>query len=343
MRKPEPWLRKFRTGRGKPKRKPCWYVQIDRKQIRLHEDKSEAWRLYHDLMARGDLCDVSTVGHLLDHYLEWIKRNRSVRTLECYGSYIGSFLRHVGHSIRVRDLKPRHVTEWLGESKWCGTTKNIAVRSVKGAFAWAAREGIIARSPIAAVRAPEAARRERIITPDEWRRIMDAVPDQEFRDLLTVLRETGCRPHEARVLEARHVQGNCWVLPRGLSKGKKYCRVVRLNPTAKGIIDRLAEQHPIGPIFRNVGGNPWDRNAIVHRFQRLRKRLDGLDGVTAYAIRHTFATEALTRGVDAASVAVLMGHRDATMVLRVYQHVDQQPEHIRAALLKATEGSDTAA
>lgn len=343
MRKPEPWLRKFKAKEGKPARKPCWYLEIDGKQFRLHEKKAEAWRIYHDLISRGELSADSSVGRILDDFLEWIKQNRSPRTFECYRYFLQSFLGGIGPAIRVRDLKPRHVTAWLSRTSWSDTTKNIAVRSVKGAFAWAAREGIIDRSPIAAVQAPEASHRERTISPDEWLRIIAAIPDQEFRDFLTVLRETGCRPHEARIVEARNVSGDRWILLRKQSKGKKTCRVVRLNPVAQAVVERLCEKHPSGPIFRNTHGSPWTRNAIVHRFHRLRKSVDGLDGVTAYAFRHTFATEALTRGVDHASVAALMGHRDPTMVLRVYSHVDQQPEHLRAALLRATEGSDTAA
>jgi hypothetical protein len=35
-------------------------------------------------------------------------------------------------------------------------------------------------------------RRERIITEEEWRQLFAAVRDQEFKDFVTAMRETGC-------------------------------------------------------------------------------------------------------------------------------------------------------
>lgn len=47
-----------------------------------------------------------------------------------------------------------------------------------------------------------------------------------------------------------------------------------------------------------------------------------------YAIRHSWATHALERGVDSVTVAVLMGHADASMLARVYQHLTQNPRFL---------------
>jgi integrase len=50
-----------------------------------------------------------------------------------------------------------------------------------------------------------------------------------------------------------------------------------------------------------------------------------------YAFRHAFCTEALENGLDAVTVSVLMGHRDTTMISRVYSHLTQRQEHLRDA------------
>ena len=44
-----------------------------------------------------------------------------------------------------------------------------------------------------------------------------------------------------------------------------------------------------------------------------------------YALRHSWATHALERGLDSLTVAVLMGHADASTLARVYQHLTQNP------------------
>ncbi|MCA9058958.1 MAG: tyrosine-type recombinase/integrase, partial [Planctomycetaceae bacterium] len=47
-----------------------------------------------------------------------------------------------------------------------------------------------------------------------------------------------------------------------------------------------------------------------------------------YALRHSFATNALRAGLDGLTVAILLGHRDVSMLARVYQHLSHEPEHL---------------
>lgn len=47
-----------------------------------------------------------------------------------------------------------------------------------------------------------------------------------------------------------------------------------------------------------------------------------------YALRHSWATNALKRGLDSLTVAILMGHRDPSMLAKVYQHLAHNPEHL---------------
>ncbi len=48
------------------------------------------------------------------------------------------------------------------------------------------------------------------------------------------------------------------------------------------------------------------------------KKVD-IDGLCAYGIRHSFATEGLKNGVDSVALAVIMGHADVSMIARTYQ------------------------
>ncbi|MDA7980892.1 MAG: tyrosine-type recombinase/integrase, partial [Pirellulales bacterium] len=47
-----------------------------------------------------------------------------------------------------------------------------------------------------------------------------------------------------------------------------------------------------------------------------------------YLLRHSWATQALKRGVDPLTVAILMGHQDPSMLARVYQHLSLSPDHL---------------
>ncbi len=54
-----------------------------------------------------------------------------------------------------------------------------------------------------------------------------------------------------------------------------------------------------------------------------------------YALRHSWATNALQSDVDSLTVAILMGHQDPSMLAKVYQHLGHNPEHMLNEARKA--------
>ena len=71
----------------------CWFVQIGQKQIRLAPDRDEAFRLYHEVMARPP--EESTAPpppstaalaavEVIDLFLEWACEIASASTYEAY-------------------------------------------------------------------------------------------------------------------------------------------------------------------------------------------------------------------------------------------------------------------
>ncbi len=54
-----------------------------------------------------------------------------------------------------------------------------------------------------------------------------------------------------------------------------------------------------------------------------------------YALRHSWATNALQSGVDSLTVAILMGHQDPSMLAKVYQHLSHNPKHLLKEAQKA--------
>ncbi|QDV43957.1 site-specific tyrosine recombinase XerC [Stieleria neptunia] len=53
-----------------------------------------------------------------------------------------------------------------------------------------------------------------------------------------------------------------------------------------------------------------------------------------YCLRHTFATAALKK-IDSMTVSILLGHKDPSMLGRVYQHLGQNPAHLAEQLRRA--------
>lgn len=331
MRQPKPYFRK---------QKQTWYVQIDGRQISLGRDRQAAWQRYHELMAgRVDLAsEQATVAQLLETYLEWCSKNRSAGTYDNSRLYCRHFARAIGKQLKIGQLKPKHITAWIDRHpNWSDTSKNDAISIVQRTFNWAVKQGHITRSPIVGFdEKPSRRRREAVYSPGEFAEILDACADDLFRDLLTFMWETGCRPIEARLVEARFVDlsHNMLVYPESMNKTRKGERVIFLTENACEICRRLMLKYPEGSIFRNQRGNPWNKNSIKCRFTRIGKKL-GKTGLCAYGIRHSFATEGLKNGVDSVSLSMLMGHSDVSMIARTYQHLARNPEFLREQARKA--------
>jgi integrase len=333
MRQPKPFLRK---------QTKTWYVQIDKRQINLGPDEEIAWAKYHELMTAADDLNYyqATVVQLLDTYLEWCQKRRSAGTYENNLLYCKSFTDCIGKRLKIRQLKPKHITSWMDlHPDWAPSTKNDAISIVQRAFNWAVRQGHIDRTPIPYIEdKPTRTRREIVYSPEQFQKILSVVTDDLFRDLLEFLWETGCRPHEARKLETRHidVKNQMAVLEVSLNKTRKGQRVIYLTDRALEIIKtRIGKNGDnSGPVFQNRGGRPWTKDAIKCRFQRI-KRLLGNDRMCAYGIRHSFATEGLKNSVDPVSLSILMGHSDATMIAKTYQHLAKDPAFLRTQAKKA--------
>ena len=325
MRQPKPFFRNFTNS---------WYVQLRGKQINLGRDKEQAWARYRELMASPEELDahLTTVRELFDRYLGWVQKNRSPATYAAARRYLSSFARTLPKSLVVAKLEPAHVTGWMGDQgSWGDTTRNDAISHVQRTFHWAVNQRLLTRLPLPKlVDKPPRRRREVVYTPGEFQTILGAVPDREFRELLEFLWETGCRPIEARILEARHVdvQKRIAILPPSENKTRKAERVIILNQAATDICRRLVQEQPEGAIFRNTRGRAWTKDSINCRFQRLKNKL-GNRNLCAYGIRHSYATEGLKNDVDPVSLAMLMGHQDASMVAKTYQHLAQNHEHLR--------------
>src|SRR4029434_695818 len=231
MRQAKPFFRK---------QTKTWYVQIGKKQHNLGADEAEAKRKYHVLMiGHRPVNDETTVVELLVRFLEWNKQHRSAGTQELYGRHILPFAEHIGDALLLADLKPHHVTRWV-DRQYVGGSANyrlMAIRSIERAMNWAVREGHIQHNPLGKIDKPAPRPRDSVLSAFEWARLVAALKKRDrpegaaFLDLITLLRETGCRPQEARIIEARHVdkESRCLILDRGQSKGHSETRTAEVR------------------------------------------------------------------------------------------------------------------
>jgi integrase len=187
-----------------------------------------------------------------------------------------------------------------------------------------------------------------VLSPDQFAELLTHVPDQEFRDYLLFLWNTGCRAMEIRLIEKRHYDGTTITLAASEAKGKKKPRVIYLNDPAREIIERLCKIHPTGALFRTVEGKQWTANSVRCRFTRTNKpgktkrgkerkpqglaAKMGLPGLCATTIRHSWATNAIKAGLDTTTASLLMGHADPATCARNYQHLSSDKSYLQNAI-----------
>jgi integrase/recombinase XerD len=349
MRQPKPW---FRAS------KQAWYVEHRGRQHHLgeqpegapHPKKSKGvWNApqsvldaFYKLMA-SDPTNLPKAGQLYvcqvcDLFLSYSQKHHKPETYRWYKAYLQDFCERYGR-LPAKDLIPLHVSAWLDDhANWKGS-RRCAVIAVKRAFNWADAEGVLSPNPIKRVKKPAARRRDRILSKEERLEILSAIKDHQFRDFFFALTETGARPSEVGRVTAENVnlELGVWAFSKHKTAEKTgKPRIIYLTEPMVELTRRLMREHPEGPLFRGPrGGRPYTKNGIRCRFKRLRERLPHLKHFVCYNLRHTFATEALAKGVGVAQVAELMGHEDLSMIQKHYGHLSQQLQQMREAAKRA--------
>jgi integrase len=340
-RPPRPW---FWKARG------VWCVDLRGKRhvlARGERSKKEAQEEFHRLMAslgRGEAVDPSqiTVEAVFSLFLDDTAAAvaRGERAQVTYDGYV----RHLSSAddwfgkMRAAEVPPHRVHAWCEspELRWGPTTRANAIAAVKAAFRWAKRRGYLRVNPLADVEKPTPKRRTAVLSPEKARAVLDAA-EGRFRKLLACLWMTGCRPGELATLEAGAVDLEGAILhvrDKIRRTTGKDTREVHATPEVMAIVADLCAAHPAGPIFRNRLGHAWTRNAMACAMARIRKRTGLGKEAVPYSFRHLFGTDALDRGVHAAIVAELMGHRGTKMLLERYTHLEERRGTLRDAARK---------
>ena len=119
------------------------------------------------------------------------------------------------------------------------------------------------------------------------------------------------------------------VFPQLDSKGKKRRRIIYLDGMAANILARRAEEWPRGPVFQGERG-PWTKNGLIQAFHKVNEHAE-IEGLCCYALRHSWITRMLEKGVDVATVAELAGS-SPRLILETYAHVACNEQRLLDAL-----------
>ena len=308
----------------------------------LGKTKAEAEKQFRFLMQKHDLAEPATnsptFGEIADAWLEHVQRSHASDRYRNCKAKVNEFLAHLGRDIKVKDLRPHHVEDWIAGKPNLKSpgAKRLYKAMILACLNWAASQKIrlIASNPI----------KGRLELPEGQSRGGDAVwPDQVFAtviansnpryvDFLHALAWTGARPSTIKKIEAKHYNPllkvwDCEEIYQGRVSKKKYVKRIWLTDDMIGLVERLNKEWPTGPIFRTANGKPFPVDANYLIMVKLRARLKRLGtpipaGITLYGLRHRFCSRFLTQFPDKLEyLRELMGHKDTTMLRKHYLHL----------------------
>lgn len=238
--------------------------------------------------------------------------------------------------MRLNAVRPSDVQAWA-------TARTLVlgpatVRSVLGLlraiFSAAAADRLIGFSPAAGRIALPSAEPERIVplTVAQVRKLSGVV-SKRLRALVIVQGATGLRIGELLALQVsevdflrRTVSVNEQLHPRDrVRMPPKTPSSVRTVPLPQIAADELARHMQLFPpddgfLFTNARALPYQHHTYNDNVVKAAKRA-GLPHTTTHDLRHHYASVLLAAGESVVTVAERLGHRNATLVLRVYGHL----------------------
>lgn len=338
-RQPAPWRRGGAS----------WYAQIDRrttwlapKDATFREAQDALYRILADRKTERKARADPTVRDVFNLHLshcrgELDRGERGKDGVENKEWFLTSAGEAFGR-VRAAQVGAHHVLAWLDANPtWKQSSRALATRHVKSAFAWAKSVGHIADNPLAGLKTGRTLVRETIPSEEQAASVLAAV-NGPYRDFVLALIESGCRPGELRTLTADRVdlgQGVWAVLNKTRGKTGVTFRTIYLTDTLVELSRRLVAKWPAGEIFRNRDGRAWSKANLGKRMIRLRATMGWGKEITLYGMRHRFATTALVNSVPIATVAALLGHTTTNMVMRCYSKLNKESDHLRDAAKRA--------
>ena len=287
-----------------------------------------------------------TVADLAERYMKaHVEVDCRPSTVETFGRVVRLYVvPELGH-LRLSEVERSHVAalhhEMRDKPYQANQTRNVLAKMFRLAEAWGMTQP--RRNPAVSIRSYKEHRRERFLSPEEYRELARVLAEAEtdgsvFPTAIPAIRLlllTGCRKNEIVTLRWDDIDRTAGELR--LRDSKTGARRVPLTPAVEWVLDRISR----------IEGNPWvitGKNPGDHLknldliWQRIRERA-GLEDVRVHDCRHSYASRALALGEGIPVISKLLGHRRFATTAR-YAHLAREGERRSAAMVGDSIGGD---
>ncbi len=273
----------------------------------------------------------------IKYFDEWVLfwldvyKKRTVKP-STYESYLIA-AKHIQCHVKLKRLKPEHLQGIINNMIDLGLAQSTIKHTVtlmKQAVCFAHQRGLCHGMDFSLLNVTSHQTKRRIVSlnPEEQIRFMSHLQDTFYGDLYSFLLLTGLRVGEALALtwddvdaRSRSIHINK-TLYRGQIQSPKSKSAYRDIPLTDDIFLVLRRQYTAirGIIWRNTIGTAISYRSLLDCFKRYCE-LCGIGSYGLHSLRHTYATNALTAGVNPKVLSELLGHASISVTLGIYTDV----------------------
>lgn len=192
-------------------------------------------------------------------------------------------------------------------------------------FTYASKQGIRHENPVSGIEKPADKKRNRVLTPCEFKKLGEALDELERTGAnkvalraYRVLALTGCRRGEIFSLKKSEVDIHHQCLRFEDTKVGQQVRVISQAAiglfSASEFIKESAYMFPASKCEKHLTDTKVFKKAI---------ELTGLDDVSLHTLRHSFASVALELEFSELTIAGVLGHGAGSVTARYAHHVDR--------------------
>ncbi len=223
----------------------------------------------------------------------------------------------------LTDITTVDVVAWYVGLGGAENTRDRHLAAVKSLLSFGHRAGLLpldAGKPLK-LRQRVLRRPDRVLNPQLAGELVTRAPAGRDRTLVEFVYATGARPMEVGRLTFEDLLDD-----RVLLNGKRGKR--RLVPVGAALMAdlrslRQPDDDDSAHVFRSYRGRAMSRGTIWHVVKRIAEEVIAED-VPPYALRHSFATHAIDRGVAPHVLQKLLGH-ESLHTTSVYVHPPHDP------------------
>lgn len=332
-------------------------------RLTIDQARTQAKRLFEDVargkdpaiekrQAKHHARTAVTVSEFCDDYQKdaesglVLYRGRAKRPSTLAGDR-GRIIRHIKPTLGekfIRDVTRRDVEQAMNAIRLGKTSTNVktglrgravvtggagtasrAIALLGSIFSYAIKQGIRSDNPVSGIERPADGKRDRVLSPDEYKRLGKALDAFERQGAnKTALRAfraialTGCRRGEIYGLKKSEVDSHNQCLRLGDTKSGQQVRAI--GRAAMDVLTLPSINGKSEYVFPAAHGDGHLTDAKL--FRKICKEAK-LESVSLHVFRHGFASVALELEYSELTIAGLLGHQVHSVTGRYAHHVDR--------------------